>query len=226
MKRSIVLSFVLLMAGLAAGCASGKSSLKSQDIADRVESIKRVGVIVAEARIYNLGAGGSKEFNPDASERCEKCAESAALKSLVDRGYVAVLIPLDDDVRALLSDYAKARGDISTPFQSNQGKIEGVPLLACAPQTCAKNDVDGVVFVGAVDHVSTGGRKALLGAMAVFGITGGQGIAYADLSVVDRTGKLLYYDQKSGTNYSLTDDSNVLKVYGELVAGLPAAGGR
>ena len=58
---------------LAGACGTPKSSLTSADFPDRARRIKKVGVVVAEAQIMNLGAGGAAALNAEASERCNSC---------------------------------------------------------------------------------------------------------------------------------------------------------
>lgn len=225
MDRSIVPSLVAAVI-LATGCAAPKSSLTSADYQDRAGRIRKVGVVVAEGRIMDLGAGGGVALNPEATKRCTANTAAAAKQSIEGRGYEVVLLPLDDDTRALLSDYMKVRGEITMPFPSNQGKIEGLPPLAAVPAATTRSGADAIVFVGALDHVSTGGRKAMMGALLLLGWSGGHGNAFADLAVVDGSGRIIFYDRKFGSNYTLTEDDDVQKVVGNLVAGLPLAPGK
>lgn len=221
MSSRWIAGLVIVTAILGAGCAAEKSSLTSTDFPDRVGGVRKVGIVVAEAQIINLTASGGTSFNPKASERCGTCAAAATQQLLSGRGYQVVVIPLDDDTRPLLAAYTSVRGSIFMPFPSNQGRIEGLAPLAGIPAACAKIGVDALVFLGARDHVSTKGRTVLM----LLGGGGGHGIAYADLAAVDSSGKIIFYDRKFGTGYTLANDEGVREIFDELVAGLPLAPG-
>lgn len=227
MSGRIISGFALAAALLAAGCAARKYQISSADFGERAGSLKRLGVLVAEARIYNLHGEGEAALVPEASERFAAAAETAAKQVLGERGYVAAAVSRDDDGLALLADYLRIREELYTAFSSSRETIEGIARLAGAAAVCARSGVDGIVFVGVRDQVPAGGRKVIFGSRALFHLYyGGKGVAAADLAVIDRNGKLVFYAQKSGKQYDLTEDEDLGKLLGELAAGLPQAGAK
>jgi hypothetical protein len=128
--------------------------------------------------------------------------------------------------RALLADYLKVRKDVLATSSPKSETIRGVPPLAGAAAVAARNGVNGIVFVGAWGDDAPAGRRIVFGDMAVFRIFFGKGTACADLSAIDRTGTVIYYGRESGDSCSLTEHDGVHKIFGDLVAGLPPAGGK
>lgn len=226
MSRRAVPWVALLAAAIAAGCAGQTSYLKSDDFQERSGSLKKVGVMVAEARILHVHAGSESTPDDAASEVSAALSEAAVKQLLAERGYAVLTVARDDESRALLADYIRVRKDVLAAYSPGSGTIRGVPPLAGAAAVAARNGVDGIVFVGAWGDDAPAGRRIVFGDMAVFRIFFGKGTACADLSAIDRTGALIYYGRESGDSCSLTEHDGVHKIFGDLVAGLPPAGGK
>ena len=68
------------------------------------------------------------------------------------------------------------------------------------------------------------GGRAVFWDQALLRVYFGRGAAYADLSALDCTGRIIHYGQQSGRYCSLSSEEGVHTVFDELVSGLPQAG--
>ena len=211
---------------LAAACAPGKSSLTVPDYQERARNLRKIGVVMVGARVQHLHAGGGSSPDADSSAQCASCAVQAVEQALTDRGYEAVAIPLDRDYLLLLRAYGQVRDDLFNANPSDEKKLPGIEPLPGPPGLCAKNGVDAIVVVGACDNQFPEGGRAVFWDQALLRVYFGRGAAYADLSALDCTGRVVHYGQQSGRYCSLSSEEGVHTVFEELVSGLPPAGPR
>lgn len=222
-KRSI--PFLAVVASiLAAACAPGKSSLTAPDYQERAGNLRKIGVVMVGAHVRHLHSGGGSSPDAESSEKCASCAVQAVEQALADRGYGAVALPLDRDCLVLLRAYGQVRDELFNAETSDPKKLPGIAPLPGPPGLCAKNGVDAIIVVGACDsHFPEGGR-AVFWDQALLRIRFGRGAAYADLSALDCTGRIIHYGQQSGRYCSLSSEEGVHTVFDELVSGLPQTG--
>lgn len=224
MLRRSISCLAVVASILAAGCAPGKSSLTVPDYQARGGSFRKIGVVMVGTRVQHLHGEGGSSPDVESSAKCASCAVQAVEQALADHGYEAVAVPLDRDYLILLRAYGQVRDDLFNAQPSDERKLPGIAPLPGPPGLCAKNGVDAIVVVGACDsHFPEGGR-AVFWDQALLRIYFGRGAAYADLSALDCTGKIIHYGQQSGRYCSLSSEEGVHKVFDDLVSGLPPAG--
>lgn len=223
----------LLIGALAAGCAAEKSYVTTSDFPEAGRAIRKVGVVVAEARLLDLSVGHvaagvtgahlvpEVSKNVEGSERCLPLAEAAAVRSLSDRGYEAVLFAYDEEIRTLVAEYAPVRERLAGAFLDKK-PIEIVPPMPRAQQVAAARGVDAIAFVSVRDLVGSKGRKFLTalfyGSPAVH-VSGGR--SEAELALLDAAGRPIYFDVlREEGNLDWSDDEDIVELCGKLTAGL------
>ena len=209
---------------LTAGCAARSSSLTAADYQERAGSVKKIGIVMVGTGVRHLHAGGETSPDAESAAKCASCAAEAVELALAYRGYGAFGLPLDRSYLTLLAEYRQVRDELFNASPADGRTLPGIAPLAGAPALCAKNAVDAIVIVGACDNHFPEGGRTVFWDQALLRVYFGRGVAYADLSAVDCTGRILHYSQRSGSYCTLSDEDGVHKVFGELVSGLPEAG--
>lgn len=220
MKASMVF-FFLILASLMTGCLSSRSYQPFMDYRSQAPKLKRIGVVIAQAEILNLGAGNDTWPDFEKSAQSKIFFESAVVNEFNRKGYAAVLLPIDDDLRALIKQYDNTRPN----FQQDRD-IYTTPNLQSTVPVLTRADVDAIAIIWALDHISTAGRKALnVTSNIILFILGTGGVVlngetYCELALLDKSGKLIFFKLKKGKNYNLTEEDSVSRICSELVSDL------
>ncbi|HKB58544.1 MAG TPA: hypothetical protein VKC56_00720 [Gallionellaceae bacterium] len=207
----------LLMPVLLAGCATPKRTAfqAAPGYNGETPAAKRIGVIVDAHVTYTKAL-----LPPTPADRAEATAlqtrgienvQAGINRALAARGYTVVMLPLDDDARAVLKEYYAVRGDsLVRPFLDAGGKIGRVAALPAAAALAAKAGVDGIVIVNGRDAKATTGAVvvfAVVMALAVVAtaaaISGGSPAPVlpgpapydADFAFIGRAGKIEFYER-------------------------------
>lgn len=219
-RRSLVA--VAVLGVLVVSCAQTRKSLVTPEFSSAVMSIRSVGVLVVESEVLDLGAFRKSTPNAEKTGKARTCLGAAAVSSLQARGFEAVLLPDEEPSRELAREYRTLRGDImmERKFAGSAGKIEGMAPLSAAPAVLRGRNLDGVLLVSGIDHHASVASR-LAGLSPILG-GGGAGIAYADIALLDATGRILFYDEWEGSDVALTEEKGAARVCRELSAGLVA----
>ncbi len=219
MKLGMLFAILALQVLFFSGCATSKSYQISPDFSSRSGEPRRVG-IVFDVHIYTQNGEDSKR-----SEQSLKYFEEASVRELTNNGYAVTVLPFSDDLRMLLAQYKHTRGVMVRPFSDNQGKVDGLAPLTGMVPVLGKEDIDGIVIVNGIDHLPT--STAVVGGLALSALTGvywgANAIAYADFALLDKAGRIVFYDSRHGENYNLTNEESVFKVSSELASDLNIA---
>ena len=221
--RAKIVFLSLLLGSLMAGCSFSKFYHVSNDSKCQGPKFKKVGVVIAQAEIFNLSASGFASPNFEKSAQSMKLFESAVVNEFNRKGFLAVLLPVDDDLRALIKQYDNTR-----PNFQQEWDIDTIPNLQATVPVLTRAGVDAIAIIWALDHISTAGRKALnvTSNVIMFFLGGGavvlNGEAYGELALLDKSGKLAFFNLKKGKNYNLTEEESVSSFCSALVNDLVA----
>lgn len=209
--------FTLIIVG---GCSSAATYSSEKDFGLRLKTMKKVGVVIPAVEIYELGAGGSVLYDAERTKESRKHFERATLEAFAGNEFKAVLLPTAEDILAVIDYHRVIRSNYSPPSNSialrpaSQSEMESV---------LTRYGVDIIAIVEAKDHVSTGGRKAVLTTFAMLGVVGRGGMSNAYISLVDKTGSCIFFDSKPESNDKLTDYGNVESVIESMVENIVKA---
>jgi hypothetical protein len=190
------------------------------------QSVQTIGVVVVEARVIGISADGSLEVDIDKTARCLSEFEDAAVASLKQLGYDAVVLTYDDEIRRLVAEAAPVHDRLAAARNANQ-PIEGVRPLEFAKQVATARSVDAIAFATVRFYIPSFGRHALSALIGRdllfklgFGRSGGSG---ARLALLDATGQPIYYNflYEEKTNFSQTSGKTLERFCETLAAGLP-----
>ncbi len=243
--RSRVLVILPALAlGLLAGCVAAPYRADPQ-FPVRSRAIKTVAMVPPDVKVYSLGAGGTRELMDDWSATARKnmiasiakhsaTAAGFELKEFDPAGFPQAKAELED-VRPLfeavtLSAVAHTYGQ-ANQFQTKRGRFEY--SLGPLPALGEASQADALLFVYAMDHISTGGRVALsvltvlLGAAARVAIVPAGGATLVFTALVDqKSGDLLWFDVRGSQGaHDLREPSSVEGLVADAFADYKKAAG-
>ncbi|MBI5576412.1 MAG: hypothetical protein HY896_08615 [Deltaproteobacteria bacterium] len=210
--------------------AAASTPLSRPDIADRLSGINTFGMIYPEIRIYEMSAGGVREYMDDWSakgkENVAKFLKDAFGDRLAERRKEVLDNAVRDELEEVIALYEVA---IASYFQQ-AAPINGFPEkrgfsayeLGPLDNLFASLGVDGLIVVKGVDVISTGGRKtlAVIGAMAGIGLP--LGFTGMDIGFIDRSGGILWFNSKgSVVGNDFREPEEAAKITGETLSGFP-----
>ena len=199
---------------------------------ERLRGIRSVALMPPGAKVYSLDANDKRDLMDEWSETARKnLAQSMAthggtagqfvLKAFDPAGFPAARQEYED-VQSLfeavsLSALAHAYGG-DFGFKSKQERFEYSlgPLTSLTEATQA----DALLFMDAIDYISTGGRKAFIALIAPFAILGNPPAALIALASVGgptqvmtalveaRTGEVVWFGPHSSRSYDLRDSAS------------------
>ncbi len=188
------------------------------ELDSRVRSIKTIGIVPADIRIYELSAGDVEELQDDWSDQGRENVMSAALAGLKNHNVQAKSLSIRKEFESEMEDVQALYWAVSSSILYYTYSEQGIPekrknfVYSVGPMKkfFDAQGVDAVLLVSGYDEVSTGGRKALR-ALSMFtsiitGVTKRSGRTGISAALVDKSGSVLWYNinvQEGG--YDLRD---------------------
>jgi hypothetical protein len=208
------------------------------DLARRAKTMRVVGLLPPDIKIYELTAGGVTELRDEWSATGRDAVVQGLTEALKDRGIAIKPLTVDKDLQRSVDDvtvlYRAVSGSIiehtykEYPFPS---KLENFDYsVGSLDQLLQRHQADAIVIVYGIDQISTAGRKALRGVGLVLGAVTGQpvlsqGTTALNIALVDRSGAVLWYKIAGDSGgYDLRDAKSAKAFVQRLVADFPAVG--
>ena len=208
------------------------------DLTSRTKTVKVLGVLPPDIKIYELSAGGVTELRDDWSATGRETVLSGLADVLNERGVTLKSLTVGREMQAPVDDLTALYRAVSYsivehtyknfPFQT---KLENFDYsVGSVDDLLKKYQSDAFLLVYGIDEISTTGRKALRGVGLVLGsVTGqpvlSQGTTALNVALVDRSGAILWYKiagQDGG--YDLRDPKSARAFVRRLVADFPSLG--
>lgn len=214
-----MLKRLLLTLGLSAlllsGCA-GKTHLASPELGNRIQTVKKVGVVIAEAKVFELNFGGSRELKSDWTAQALANLETSSVSLLQGQGFESRLLQHDERMQGLVEHYNRLQRHDLIRLVS-----KGEPL----PEKTARElkelldqqGLDALVLVRGVDNVSSAGRQSARVVLMMLGAYSASAPAIVDMAVVDRSGTILFFDAKVEDGQDLRKPDNASYMLGVLL---------
>ncbi len=202
------------------GCASSPNpKIAAPDFIERTKSVKKIGVLLAGSRVFELGVGGSKEINKDWSQQAANNLIKVSLAQLRVAGYDAVLLKNDNNTNTIANGFNGITRDIVTRYVYSARKIEA-PVSVAVTELLNKEGLDALVLLREFDQVSSAGRQAIKVAAAVLGSGVYSGIAEIEIVMVDRSPAYIYYSHKAEYGNDLRTESGTSDLFSEIMIDL------
>jgi hypothetical protein len=208
------------------------------DLALRTRTVKVIGVLPPDIKIYELSAGGVTELRDDWSATGRDAVVRGLGDVLKDRGIVLKPLTVEREMQGPVEDVTILYRAVSFsiiehtyknfPFQT---KLEHFDYsVGPVDAMLKKYQADAFLLVCGIDEISTAGRKALRGVGMVLGsVTGqpvlSQGTTALNIALVDRSGTVLWYKIAGDEGgYDLRDPKSATAFVRKLVADFPSVG--
>lgn len=222
MKRFNVCCLWLLIVFTLAGCAGPKSYSVQTDFPATWKQTKKVGVIVPAVNVFEIAANGQLTLDKEQSTTALKSMEEGTIKAFTEKQLEAKMLTFDPALDVALKSWFPIYPNIRNHFPDSKTPASTPIAMSNAQELCKQHSVDMIAVVRGRDHVQSAGKKAANAALTVaFAVLGGvhssRGIAHADLALIDANGKTVFYDQKSGTNFTLTNTGDAESIVSQML---------
>ena len=241
--RVVVLAIIVLWS---AGCVSTPEWYRKYhqpyrahpELDRRAKTVRVVGVLQPDIKIYELTAGGVTELRDEWSAAGRDAVLQGLSEVLKERGVAIKPVVVDKDQQRSVDDvtvlYRAVSGSIiehtytQHPFHT---KLENFDYsVGSIDALLQKYQADALVIVYGVDQISSNGRKALRGVGLVLGAVTGQpvvsqGMTALNIALVDRSGAVLWYKIAGDSGgFDLRDARSAKAFVQRLVSDFPAVG--
>ena len=239
----------MLVLTIVAGCAPARFRAHPQ-LQEKVQSIKTVAILPPSIKLYALSIGGNTQLMDEPTAPAEQIV-AAAIEKELRRHAGVVLKPFPSPMANLPTSSDLAAAGLKDELEDTRALFEAVSAsvllhtykndpdqtfpeklknfdysLGPEVQRLAKlANADVLLFISGADHISTGGRKAMMSGVALLCTAGFivnpvaaamclaslPGRAILSVALVDATtGALLWYNVDVGTSLINPDSSTDL----------------
>ena len=222
MKRFHVCCLWLIVLFSLAGCAGPRSYSSQSDFPTTWKQAKKVGVIVPVVDVFEIAVGGQLTLDKEQSSAALKSMEAGTVKAFTEKQLEAKIMAFDPALEIALKSWIPIYPNIRQQFPDSKTPTSTPIIMSNAQELCKQHAVDMIAVIRGKDHVQSAGRKAANVALTVaFAVLGGvhssRGIAYADLALIDASGRTIFYDQNSGTNFTLTSSGDAVSIVSQML---------
>jgi|GEM_PF-3523130 len=197
---------MMLVVMLTSGCA-GKTHLANPELGNRIQTVKKVGVVIAEAKVFELNFGGSRELKSDWTAQAMENLEKASVNLLNANSFDSKLLASDERIQNLVGYYNRLqRHDLIKLISRGEQLPEKTSREI--KEYLDQQGLDAIVMVRGVDNVSSAGRQSARVVLMVMGAYAASAPAIVDMAVVDRTGTILFFDSKVEDGQDLRKPDN------------------
>lgn len=213
MKKVVIVMFCTMLTA----CSAPKSYMMQPEFSDSISRVKRIGVTVSNATVKEIAFGGATTVDQDASQSAKKIMELAVIEGLIKNGMEAQLIEGKDDLVIFQKGYRPLAKELKNHFPGTQG-IPTIPSRIDGFKTVLQNNnVDCVLAVEGLEHVSSAGRKAAQFAKAILFGNASKGMTYMYYNLFcGDDGKPMFTDSRAGTNFSLSNQGDIAGITGDI----------
>jgi hypothetical protein len=209
-NRALWCSLVVAALVVPAAARAEKTYRVHTEYADRMAAVRTVAIVTPDVKAYEIMRNDQPVFHSAWTDRSRENVSAALEKALQARGLATRRVNATPELEAALEDVRPMyRAVVSAVFQAAYGERftaqkdrfdytvgDLSPLLGA--------DVDAVVLVWGHGATSSGGRRA-------FQLLLGNGSFALDrliISVVARSGDVLWFDPIVSSNYDLRDPAS------------------
>jgi len=213
--RPLFLTVVLF--AFLSGCASTpKSIIAAPDFNMRNQSTKKVGVLLAGSFIFELQVGGKKALNKEWSDQAAPILTKVSIDQLKTAGYSVKPIKLDDLSFKYIATFNNIPRETISRYVYAARPIDTIEKEKFDAFLKAE-DLDALVLVRGIDHVSSGGRQAMRVVAGLLGAGTSSGIAHVEMAMLDKSRTLIFYSHKYEDGKDLRTEEGTAHLFNEII---------
>ena len=237
---------VVAVAALSAACVSTPEWYRKYqqpyrahpELDRRAKTMRVVGLLPPDIKIYELTAGGVTELRDEWSAAGREAVVQGLTEAFTARGIALKPLVMDKDTQRSVDDVSVLYRAVSSsiiehtykphPFTAKLERFDY--SVGSLDALLGRSQADAAVIVYGVDEISTNGRKALRGVGLVLGAVTGQpvlssGMTALNIALVDRSGAVLWYKIAGDSGgFDLRDAGSAKAFVQRLVSDFPAVG--
>jgi hypothetical protein len=234
-------TLLILIFSTALVCVSASESVSGSarihpEFGQRFRSRGVAALLPPDVKVFELSAGGVSELRDDWCEAGRKNVVDALKKSCRAKGIDVRDAALGKDIEEELEEIQALYEAISVSIGLHvygqfvfPDKVRNFDYSLGPIDTILQRlGADYLMFVFALDEVTTAGRKALsvaasvIGAMAGVYIVPQGGLTMVSVALVDASGAILWFNVKGGRgNYDLRDCDSAASIVSAVLGELP-----
>ncbi len=199
-------------------------------------SIKTIGIVPADIRIYEMTAGDVEELRDDWSDKGRENVMRASQTGLKNLNVQVKSLTIHKEFENEMEDIQALYWAVSVSILRYTYSEQGIPekrknfVYSVGPMKkfLDAHGVDAVLLVNGYDEISTGGRKALRAlsmlTSIVTGVTKRSGRTGMSAALIDKSGSVLWYNinvQEGG--YDLRDADSAKNMVNLVFSDFPEA---
>ncbi len=217
------------------GCAPA-SYRAHPELDTLVGSIKTIGIVPADIRIYEMSAGDVEELQDDWSDQGRENVMRASLAGLKNHNVQVKSLTIHKEFENEMEDIQALYWAVSASILRYAYSEQGIPekrknfVYSVGPMKkfLDAQGVDALLLVSGYDEISSGGRKALralsMVTSIITGVTKRSGMTGMSAALVDKSGSVLWYNinvQEGG--YDLRDADSAKDMINLVLRDFPGA---
>lgn len=225
---------VLLLAG-PARAVEPANTRTHPDFTKRLASIRTVGLVTPDLKVFELTAGNTPVFRSDWTEQGQEAVLAALEEVLRQRGLEARRLggSLPGQAEAAEFHEVQALYELVVGAVLQATYVNHFPAkmrrfeygLGDLDHLLAALKVDALLFTNGRGTVSSGGRQALQAVGALLAGVYSTGVDRLVVGLVDRQGDLLWFSVHTSTKSDLRNQASAAEFTRALAEGLPAVQG-
>lgn len=215
-------ALVFAGAAMLAACThtTASAARARPDFATRLPSIRSAALLTLDVKEYEVSAGGVPELKEDWSSAAQRAVHDALTAELRARQIELRRVEPEPDTAEEIEDLRALTEAVNASIRFPNARFDYSlgPVNALAD----RYKVDALVFVWARARLPTGGRKVVA---ALLGSGAGAEVGQIAISIVDRTGEVLWFDHRAlvGASGDLQHPGTTAELMHAIVGDLPRA---
>ncbi len=192
----------LALALATSACSFGTHYRARPEFAQTAGAVRTVGLVAPTVKVYELTAGGQTVLKDEWSTQGRKAVTESLQRALAQKGWTVKLVEPSGPVKDELEEMRLLYGDVGPSI------VRATYVYPVFPEKYKNFDysvgpvkriveqagVDLLILAYGYDEISSGGRSVVNALNAVFGTGSTGGDSFLNVALIDRNGKVLWFD--------------------------------
>jgi hypothetical protein len=209
-KTLLFMAFCLLTVG----CSTGSKSVINKAFEGKIPEIKRIGIVLSDVTVQEIAINKGKTLLKEETAKAVEVVERTAIAEVRALGVEAEIL----NSASLSGIFAPYNQVFPQTLYRKIIEKDGVPIIANFEAVANKYPgVEAFLLFRSCEKESSAGKKTLSAVGILVGVIPIRGErTFTDIALVDKTGRLLYYNNTYDGG-SLRDEKNMSQTLSELL---------
>ena len=192
----------LVLALAASACFQGTHYRARPEFAKTAGAARTVGLVSPVVRVYELTAGGQTVLKDEWSSQGRKAVTESLQRALAQKGWKVKMVESAGAIKEELEEMRLLYGDVGPSIVGATYVYPVFPekyqnfdySVGPVQRIVERAGVDLLILAYGYDEISSGGRSVVNAFNAVFGTGSTGGDSFLNVALIDRHGKVLWFD--------------------------------